>query len=210
MHQQQLSGAGAFSHAHAHTLNPYFGYGSNLWQHQMIQRCPTSTYLGVARLPHYRWIINDRGYANVVQLPSSNPSNTSADLPVSNVVYGLVYDLRPADEDRLDVNEGVPYAYTKERVPIEFWRSKSGRRVDVGAEPEVMRMLVYVDRGRVEESKPKREYVYRMNMGISDALDMGVPNEYVEKVVRRFVPAVDDGSVESLARRQALDFQDER
>lgn len=45
----------------------YFGYGSNLWKHQMVQRCPTSKYLGIARLNDYRWIINERGYANVVQ-----------------------------------------------------------------------------------------------------------------------------------------------
>jgi hypothetical protein len=34
----------------------YFGYGSNLWLHQMQLRCPTSQYLGVARLPNYRLI----------------------------------------------------------------------------------------------------------------------------------------------------------
>ncbi|KAL9584321.1 MAG: hypothetical protein Q9203_004702, partial [Teloschistes exilis] len=39
----------------------YFAYGSNLWLHQMSLRCPSSVYVGVARLPNYRWIINARG-----------------------------------------------------------------------------------------------------------------------------------------------------
>lgn len=48
--------------------NLYFGYGSNLWKAQMQSRCPTSKYLGIARLNGYRWIINKRGYANVGRL----------------------------------------------------------------------------------------------------------------------------------------------
>jgi gamma-glutamylcyclotransferase len=78
----------------------YFGYGSNLWKHQMIQRCPTSDYLGIARLNQFKWIINDRGYANVVQTSEKK-----------DVVWGLVYRLQAEDERRLDLNEGVPVCH---------------------------------------------------------------------------------------------------
>lgn len=88
----------------------YFGFGSNLWLEQMRTRCPTSNYLGVARLNGYRWIINDRGYANVVSSPSKNSSKKQ----YKHTVFGLVYSLLLADEARLDRNEGVPKAYTKE------------------------------------------------------------------------------------------------
>jgi len=87
----------------------YFGYGSNLWLHQMSLRCPGSTYRGLARLPSHRWIINSRGYANVVF------SNSTSD-----VVWGMVYALQPSDEKRLDRNERVPYAYTKEILSVVF------------------------------------------------------------------------------------------
>jgi hypothetical protein len=53
----------------------YFAYGSNLSLTQMSSRCPTSTYHSFGILHNYRWIIGERGYANVV---SSPPSNTTS------------------------------------------------------------------------------------------------------------------------------------
>lgn len=94
----------------------YFGFGSNLWLDQMRTRCPTSTYLGVARLNDYKWIINDRGYANVVSSPSAN----SSEKKYAHTVFGLVYALLPTDESRLDRNEGVPHAYTKEYCTLSL------------------------------------------------------------------------------------------
>lgn len=186
----------------------YFGFGSNLWLEQMRTRCPTSTYLGVARLSDYKWIINSRGYANVVSSPSTSKSPKHA-----HVVYGLVYSLLPSDETRLDRNEGVPEAYTKEYLPCDFWASEDGKPVDVSDEPteKGMKMLVYIDRKRVSEDKPKEEYIYRMNRGIDDAVRMGVPKAYVEEVMRTFIPEDQGGrkSLEEKARRQAVEFIDE-
>lgn len=130
----------------------YFGYGSNLWLHQMDLRCPTSEYLGIARLNGYKWIINDRGYANVVQV--SNHSTTEdtdeankGSKEYEHVVFGLVYSLKEEDEKRLDKNEGVPVAYTKEDLPCDFWPSHGGKWVDVSKKPSKKEdMLVYIDR----------------------------------------------------------------
>lgn len=197
----------------------------------MAKRCPTSSYLGVARLNDYRWQINSRGYANVV--PVSAPSNSTVSVgeeegeeeeegkkesqtPYTDVVYGLVYALEAADEARLDRNEGVPEAYTKEMLVTDFWpvsetgeEGEEGKWVDVGATPKRKDMLVYIDRKRTVDDAPKTEYVYRMNMGIRDAVRLGVPREYVEKVMRRFVPEKDDDRVRETAMRQALQFEDE-
>jgi hypothetical protein len=199
----------------------YFGYGSNLWLHQMALRCPTSRYLGVARLHGWRWIINERGYANVIQPDSPSPSPTTT--ATADEVYGLVYALTPADEARLDINEGVPKAYTKEFHTVEFWPSPSPNNnppssVDVTKPPEEKSMLVYVDRKRLVASSPKKEYVHRMNRGIADAVSMGVPKGYVERVLRRFIKEEkeEEGSgdgegreVEAKALRQAGRFVDE-
>ena len=71
----------------------------------MASRCPTSTYhssFGVLR--GYRWIIGDRGYANVVKTQDEH------------VVYGMLYTLEPEDEALLDRAEGVPYAYLKREL----------------------------------------------------------------------------------------------
>lgn len=183
------------------SLTYYFGYGSNLWLHQMSLRCPSSTYVGIARLSGYRWIINDRGYANIVQ------TNDSLDL-----VYGLVYTLTPDDEERLDRNEGVPRAYTKEITPIEFWPLKDGEKVDFGDSDCTgikKDLLVYIDRVRVESDKPKAEYIHRMNLGVHDAVKIGMPQAYVDNAIRQFIPAEGNGEAKAVAEKQALWFEDE-
>ncbi|KAF2094099.1 hypothetical protein NA57DRAFT_68703 [Rhizodiscina lignyota] len=186
----------------------YFGFGSNLWLSQMAMRCPNSEYLGIAKLPGYKWIINDRGYANVVQT-----------LKEADVVWGLVYRLTAADEKRLDANEGVPESYTKEMLSTELWASPmqckapfggaDECKVDIDKKPEKRDMLVYIDRRRTTDDYPKKEYIYRMNMGIRDAVKVGVPEGYVEKVMRKFISQEEDKEIEAFAMKQALDFQDE-
>ncbi|KAF2850529.1 hypothetical protein T440DRAFT_499080 [Plenodomus tracheiphilus IPT5] len=195
----------------------YFGYGSNLWLHQMHTRCPNSPYQGIARLPNYHWLINTRGYANIVESPTStsNPITTSSDKDYTNKVYGLVYTLSPADEAALDKNEGVPVAYTKEYLECDFWTGTTDSHIDTKTPPDaVVNMLVYIDRKRTVPDEPRKEYIYRMNRGIDDAVKMGVPEEYVEQVMRRYIPAEEKGkkvskSIEDLAKGQAARFTDE-
>jgi hypothetical protein len=192
----------------------------------MDMRCPTSKYLGVARLNGYKWIINDRGYANVVEVNTTDSKDITSSSDYANVVFGLVYSLKEEDERRLDKNEGVPIAYTKEDLPCDFWSSQNGSMVDVTKPPtEAVDMLVYIDRNRTSEDEPKKEYIYRMNRGIDDAIKQGVPKEYVDDVMRKFIPAEEEDEVdgkqggldrkkkrlstEEKALRQAQRFEDE-
>jgi hypothetical protein len=97
----------------------YFAYGSNLQLKQMAKRCPDSQYQGRARLHHFRWQINDRGFANVIPDPNA-------------FVEGLCYLLSAEDEMRLDRSEGVPTAYQKKWAEVEFFPAAvklGGRRV---------------------------------------------------------------------------------
>lgn len=78
-------------------------------------------------------------------------------------------------------------------------------------------MLVYVDLKRIAPSTPREEYVYRMNRGVDDAVKCGVPEGYVEGVIRGYIPAEEDkkegnakdGGVEAFAKGQAKGFRDE-
>lgn len=189
----------------------YLGYGSNLWQAQMDRRCPTSEYLGIGRLNGCRWMINERGYANVVNTSEPARMLPGSSIPITNVSYGLVYSLQPKDEEGLDINEGVPIAYEKEYLSADFWPIRNdGKPIDVRDRPEKVDMLVYINRKQVTDSKPKDEYVYRMNMGIKDAIKEGVPQEYVDKTMRRFIPSKDYDEVREVAEQKALSLEDER
>ncbi|KAF9448032.1 hypothetical protein P691DRAFT_705755 [Macrolepiota fuliginosa MF-IS2] len=147
----------------------YFGYGSNMWLDQMVRRCPESNYLGIAYFVDWKWIINEKGYATIVQ-------------SLGDRVYGLVYDISESDERALDGYEGVPVNYAKKYYPVVFLGKKG--------EPEEreIEVLIYIDVERTKEGPPKPEYIHRMNEAIADAEKEGVPEAYVEKYLRPFIP----------------------
>lgn len=120
-------------------------------------------------MPSYRrWIISVRGYANIVPSPG-------------DIVYAIVYELSESDEESLDRYEGVPRSYAKEHLSILFTPRD-------GVGNEVKEVLVYVDYKRITEGEAKEEYIHRMNMGIGDALRVGIPNNYIHKYLRSFIP----------------------
>jgi hypothetical protein len=87
----------------------YFAYGSNLHLAQMAHRCPGSVFKGKATLESYRWQINERGVANVVESGSDDS------------VEGLLYMIGPKDERTLDRSEGVSKGfYQKYLMRVSF------------------------------------------------------------------------------------------
>lgn len=144
----------------------YFAYGSNLSLTQMASRCPTSSYVALARLDGWKWIIGERGYANVIPSPSSPTSNfplRGKPLPPpdsqeqeQDYVIGMLYTLEPNDEENLDLAEGVPFAYVKQMHDVELL---DGDGKETG---ESRKVLVYVDVKRVGEGVCREEYVGRM------------------------------------------------
>ncbi|KAI0911255.1 hypothetical protein F4823DRAFT_586530 [Ustulina deusta] len=86
----------------------YFAYGSNLHLTQMANRCPASIFKGKAVLSGYRWQINERGVANVVQ-------------SMDDSVEGLLYLVNQKDEKSLDRSEGVAKGfYQKHLLTVTF------------------------------------------------------------------------------------------
>ena len=110
----------------------------------------------------------------------------------------------------MDRNEGVPFSYTKEEIAIDFWECTNTEAVSISSPGVEKYALVYVDRERVVADKPREEYIYRMNMGIKDAVGAGVPLTYVQKSIRSFIPEEGKSAVEELARKQAQSFEEGR
>jgi hypothetical protein len=94
-----------------------------------------------------------------------------------------VYELGLADEEMLDMYEGVPDAYEKVEMLVQCDVDGQGTKESSA--------LVYIDQLRVMPSKPRKEYVCRMNRGIEEAVAVWqLPEWYVEEVMRGFIPAV--------------------
>ncbi|KAH9965414.1 Butirosin biosynthesis, BtrG-like protein [Russula dissimulans] len=156
----------------------YFGYGSNIWIDQMSRRCPENKFVGVALLQGWCWIINQCGYATII--PSSE-----------DYVYGFVYELSPADEASLDKYERVPDSYVKRSMPVQLITPSGdgdGLAETVTVTNEIVDALVYIDILRTNRDAPKTEYIYRINKAMEDGLQKGIPQFYVDKYIRPFIP----------------------
>ncbi|KAM0256459.1 hypothetical protein ACHAQJ_004984 [Trichoderma viride] len=191
----------------------YFAYGSNLSTEQMRERCPYSTAVGLGKMTGWRWIINRRGYANIVregqdevemedegddeeeQVQEQKEKGIMESKDEQDCqVYGLLYLLPTEDEERLDQHENVPWAYEKVYLEAD-WVShteivnQDGDEHGAYIEEELtpVKVLAYIDKKRIKQGRPKEEYVERMERGIQDAVEnWGMSGEYADRVMRRF------------------------
>lgn len=190
----------------------YFAYGSNLSATQMRHRCThapgrSATPLALARIEGWKWIICNRGYANVIpptELRFRRMEQEWGRSSEDGVVYGILYDLSPEDELILDGYEGVDHQapvgqgqispsirpreqgrgdYAKWYVPatVEKWFGE-------GDFQGTVTVLLYVDEESTREGTPNTEYIPRMNRGIEEATALGLPVAWTETVIRRFIP----------------------
>ncbi|KAI1424966.1 hypothetical protein F5Y12DRAFT_714831 [Xylaria sp. FL1777] len=181
----------------------YFAYGSNLSTTQMRHRCPRSTPISLAYVSNWTWIINERGYANIVAIGCAPADKTGLEAETSDgghvtgsSVYGLVYRLHPDDEAKLDRYEGVGFAYERWMILATEAKYPTGdaetRPHEGNASPMLdgnVELLTYIDTNHVTPSAPKEEYIDRMNVGIKEASEWGLPASYVDDVIRRYIPA---------------------
>lgn len=131
----------------------YFAYGSNMDRSAMLQRCPASKPVGIARLMRHRFMIFDEGYATVVRDPQ-------------RTVLGMVWDLALADVPALDRYESLSTGlYTKVVQPVV---TEQGPR----------RAVVYVGRN-AKSGTPRPGY---MESVIKAAVHAGLPDDYVRSL----------------------------
>ncbi|KAB8203681.1 hypothetical protein BDV34DRAFT_128472 [Aspergillus parasiticus] len=199
----------------------YFAYGSNLSFTQMRLRCTcdpdlSSKPVAIARLDHWRWLICQAGYANVVppaELRVGREADEGEDVPVSgdeDTVYGILYEMDIEDERLLDGYEGIDRSALPSRathkVPAHIRPTEQGHgdynkwyvpaTVTMWLDEEqrkrreggVIETLVYVDEERVRVGPPRDEYIPRMNRAIREAESLGFPKKWADEVMRKSIP----------------------
>jgi gamma-glutamylcyclotransferase len=116
----------------------YFAYGSNLNWPQMQQRCPSSQFVCVARLPDYRFAI-----ARHSRLRNCGTANVFP--AAGNEVWGVVYDVVDTD---LAILDGFEDGYRREILPV----------FALGNGKESLNTLVYVAEIESGAPLPNAEY----------------------------------------------------
>lgn len=138
----------------------YFAYGSNMHRAAMVERCPASKPLGIARLPRHRFVIAREGYASVLRDPR-------------RTVWGVLWDLALADVPALDRYECVASRlYVKLTQPV---LTEKGAR----------RALVYVARSTAA-GWPRPGY---MEAVMAAAEEAGLPAAYLQELARLAPPS---------------------
>jgi hypothetical protein len=145
-------------------------------------------------------------------------SESAHKIPVSgdeDAVYGVLYQMDLEDESILDVYEGVDElavdadpdcgvpahvrpkvqgdgSYNKwyfEAEVVKWLDGAEGVREGLGIDGDgKVPVLVYVDENCVRLAEPKFEYIARMNRAIRESVALGVPESWVDQVMRKFIP----------------------
>lgn len=208
----------------------------------------SSQPVAVARLDAHAWIICERGYANVVAVPKSNAAtnenvvwgivyNLSAEDEARLDMFEG-HDGRRNHAPRLNPNpseqQTKPYLqgdwdYNKHYLPVKVTKwiaNPNDFGVDVkdanaayeDAVPSV-RVLVYVDELRIKPGKITREYIGRMNRAIRESAKLGIPQQWIDAIMRRYIPVgievdhdgyigTDKGYIEAEATETASDLKE--
>ena len=180
----------------ANQVSLYFTYGSNLHIAQMAERCPDSCFVGRGTLTGYRWQINQRGVANIVE--SSRHDK----------VRGLVFEVTRADVRALDRFEGVRSgAYSRENLEVhvtandalvgkksaevagklQAYHDGHVRRSSLTGRGTLERRKVptwvYISTNHMQDGIIRPEYVPRMANAMLDARVLGVDGDYIKDVM---------------------------
>lgn len=191
----------------------YFGYGSNLWRKQVEARYPSAKFIGLGRLRHWRFQINANHIPNIVEAAPAPysprtakwlaPLCPSGDLRSDNDrVYGMVWQLDALAEAAMDDSEGR--LQHKEYATAELWVRREGQtgpaQLSRGAKRR--QVMFYVDRSNTEqEAQCSGALSYKLQQGIADAIEMGVPKGYVDECVKPYLPKTDGDIVQQAVRR---------
>jgi hypothetical protein len=136
----------------------HFAYGANMDRAVMHKYAPAAEPLGVAALPHHRFIVTADGYASVA------PARAST-------VHGVLWRLTPRDRIMLDVWESVACGH---------YRATSLAVLHAGARRSA---LVYVARPR-PVGRARTGY---MELVVAAARQWKLPPDYVA-MLQRWLP----------------------
>lgn len=152
----------------------YFGFASNLSPRNLQQRCPGALHVGVGVLRGWKFIVSEVGFGNIV--PGAR----------HDMVYGNVAFLTRQHEEALDQSEEVPHWHQKRKLKIRMVIPNG--REDGWQDGEEVEATCYIDVDHVSEGNISKEYIVWLRKAIADGLALGIPSQYFEQYMSKFLP----------------------
>ena len=113
----------------------FAAYGIGVNRAEMSKRCPTAKLLGASTLRNYRLVFRGSHAAAVMNIEPMKGYT----IPV------LVWEITPADEAALDLDEGFPHLFEKQQFRIRL-------------DGKLLTCMAYVMRGDRPRGKPSAFY----------------------------------------------------
>lgn len=158
----------------------YFAYGSNMCSARLLERVPSARRAATGKIKGYKLAFHKRsgdGSAKAGALLTTDETD---------VVWGVLFELDPAEKGALDSAEGLHYGYDEKRVAVE---------TGAGEVSAVMYYATDID----PELLPYSWYVL---YAVAGAREHGLPEAYIEAIER--VPQAEDQDRKRDARERAI------
>jgi len=137
----------------------YFAYGSNMNTAQMKERCPNAKKLRKAILYGFRFIINSRGVATIIETQKDK-----------DIVEGGLYEVGDDCLASLDYYEGVKKKY--------YYRKK----VEIIYQNKKMEAITYIAEDQ-EEGNPRNGYIEKIIQG---AEEFRLSKDYIKNNFKKY------------------------
>ncbi len=132
----------------------YFAYGSNMNEPQMSNRCSGAISSGIARLDGYKFALDYKGYATVLE-------------SATDYVWGVLWEISDDHKENLDIAEGVRNgAYKALNILVE----QDNVKIDA---------LIYISLRKPNEGNRQLGYEKKV---IEGAVKWNLPNSYIKKL----------------------------
>ena len=146
----------------------YFAYGSNMEWKQMRDRCPSASFVGVARLRDHRLAFTRESKRRKCGVADAVADDGSE-------VWGVVYQIDERDVGKLDANED----YRPGRQENAYQRESRHVFVD-GNKKNPLEVAVYF--ANPEDQPPLPNQAYK-DLILAGAKHWHLPDEYIQDVL---------------------------
>jgi hypothetical protein len=141
----------------------YFAYGSNMDWTQMRNRCPSASFVGVAKLPDHRLAFSRKSVQRDCGVADALPE-------IGRNVWGAVFQVSELDVGKLDKCEG----YRPGREKNSYWRRECMVFLDGEENRPVTAQTYFAER---EHDPPPPNHAY-MDQILSGARHWHLPADY--------------------------------
>ena len=146
----------------------YFAYGSNLDWNQIRKRCPSVSFIGIAKLTGYRI-----GFTRLSSRRKCGAADIVSD--IAGEVWGVLYKIDEIDVEKLDKSEG----YKPGRNNNAYRRIEVTVFVDGDNTKPITAFTYEVVNKEFNKYKPSPDYKKQI---VNGAKYLHLPEEYISKL----------------------------